>query len=403
MTSTTRIMATAAALLLGACGGSTDFAGGTPDVQGLTLETTGGAADGLALTAEAAPGADLAAPANPCAGYEFFCNVRFAVAWVNYFVRAALEPVEALVKLTPAEKPNGVRVYGPEGLPTANPVANFQLTVKSMGNDLFRWKLEAQATSPAGAPFVVVMAGQLKRGDQPHRGRGSIGIDLDKLATVNPAVFTGSGQLLASFAHVGASKALVFAARNFEPTSAAPHPINAVFVGHKANGVARVRLATIGAYAPPKGTAGDTTADELLLARGGFWSGVGGVAAAAVLDAPAPIGGGDVASYGVTGFHVDFFLGLSCVDASATDVFRNLFACSKTDVFPGTARHCVGLQSIGLPVWAHALGTPADCRPGTSPFSDLTPPATDPNDTSMEDGAPVTPDAPPTAMPDSSF
>ena len=399
-----RIFSTASvALLLGACGGSTDFVGGTPDVQGLTLETAGGSGDGLALSADATPGTDLTAPVDTCADYEFFCNVRFAVAGVNYFVRVALEPVEALVKLTPTEKPGDVRVYGPRGLPQSAPVANFQLTVKAMGNDLFRWKLEAQATSPADAPFLVVMAGQLKKGDRPHRGRGSIGIDLDELAAVNPTVFTGSGQLLASFAHVGASKALAFAARNFEPTSAAPHPINAVFVGHKHDGVARVRLASVGAWAPPKGAATDTTPDELLLARAGFWAGIGGVAAVAVLDAPAPVGGTDVASYGVAGFQVDFFLGLSCVDASATDVFRDLFACSRADVYPGTTRHCVALPVIGLPAWAHQLGTPADCAAGTSPFSELTPPATDPNDTAMEDGAPVTPDAPPTAMPDSNF
>lgn len=395
--------AAAAALLLGACGGSTDFVGGTPDVLGLTLETTGGSGDGLALTADATPGVDLTAPVDTCADYEFFCNVRFAVAGVNYFVRVALEPVEALVKLPPTEKPGDVRVYGPKGLPEAAPVANFQLTVKSMGNDLFRWKLEAQATSPADAPFLVVMAGQLEKGDRPHRGRGSIGIDLDRLNAVNATVFTGSGRLLASFAHVGDSKALAIAARDFEPTSAAPHPINAVFVGHRHNGVARVRLASIGAYLPPKGTPTDATPDELLLARAGFWGGTGGVAAVTVLDAPAPIGGTDVASYGVTGFQVDFFLGLSCVDASATDVFRNLFACSRADVYPGTTHHCVALPVIGLPPWAHQLGTPADCVPGTSPFSELTPPATDPTDPTMEDGAPVTPDAPPTAMPDSSF
>ncbi len=66
--------------------------GRTPDVAGLTLETTGGPADGL-------PGAPLlsrnaAAVSATCQDWEYLCLVQEGVAGLNAFVRAAVEPVE---------------------------------------------------------------------------------------------------------------------------------------------------------------------------------------------------------------------------------------------------------------------------------------------------------------------
>ncbi len=101
------------AALLAACG-NPDFAGGTPDVAGLTLETTGGPADGL-------PGAPLlsrnaAAVSATCQDWEYLCLVQEGVAGLNTFVRAAVEPVEQLVRLEPAAPRPRLRVFGPADL-----------------------------------------------------------------------------------------------------------------------------------------------------------------------------------------------------------------------------------------------------------------------------------------------
>jgi hypothetical protein len=395
------------ALALAACGqkATTDYAGGTPDVAGLTLETTGGTADGLTTTAGTAGALSVATsattaatlPASPCQSYEFTCNLRHAIVGVNYFVRAAVEPVEVLVASGPVTDPaDDVRVFGPMPLPAAAPVANFKLTVKSLGSDTFRWKLEAQATTPADAPFVIVMAGQLQRGILPHRGRGFIGIDLDAFRSVNATAFTGQGKLLAAFAHVDMQKALVYAAQGFSADGVAT-PVSAIFTGWKDSlGRIRVRIAANSELvAPPSGP---DAGNELLLSRIGYWPTVGGRTAVAVL-------GGDVPAYSVTNFDVKAFLGLECFDASVNVTYRALWVCgTDTSVVPNVnecrsdttfnsdTTRAVGTDSSGLPV-------SGACATGTALYDPATGVGTDAGSTDLEPGAPATPDAPPSAMP----
>lgn len=397
MTMKKTLAAAGLAVLLGACGSSgPDYAAGTPNVAGLALETSGGVADGLPATAGALTVGTSEQALGTCQPYQYLCNIHEAVAGINLFVRAAVEPVEALVALPPAAPANRVRVFGPADLAIwgqAAPVATFRLTVLAVTDDLFRWKLEARPVSSSGA-FVVVMAGQLLRGDLPHRGRGIIGVDLDAFAAVNPAVFTGQGKLLASFAHAGEAKALFFALQNFKASASAQLVPAAVFAGYRlANGVARVRLASVNEFVPPP--SGADLGNELLLSRAGWWPGVGGRAAVAVT-------GGDVPSYGVTGFTVDFFLAVGCYDASQNDVYRDLFACSIADVDPTTGRHCAPVPlAAGDP---RRTGSPTSCVAGTDLYDDAKPPpATGEMDALAEAGTPVIPDAPPAAMPSAAF
>jgi hypothetical protein len=405
MTRLRLLLAAAAALGLSACAQKAeppDFAAGTPDTAGLTLETAGDAGDGLAPSA--APGALSAGPmiALPaaCQDWEFTCKLRESISGVNHLVRAALEPVEALVASGPASDPSDdVRVYGPLPLPAAAPVASWRLTVKSMGNETFRWKLEAQAIPPAGAPFHTVMAGQLRRGDVPHRGRGIVGIDLDELYAVNPARFPGQGKLLAAFAHVGLQKALVYAAQEFSADGIAV-PVSAIFTGWKdALGRARVRLAAVRDFVPASAAADQ---DELLLSRAGYWPALGGRTAVAVL-------GGNVPDYGYAGFEVKAFVGLECFGPGLNVTYRAEFYCGTNtsaiphvnECHPETTFNDDPSKAVGI--------DPDDLDDGPiNGACDLIPGVYDPvagvgtNDsgsTELEPGAPAQPDAPPTAMP----
>jgi hypothetical protein len=406
MTRQRLLLAAALALGLSACGKSAapDFAAGTPDAAGLTLEMTGGTADGMtasapaggaALAVTASGAAGMAAALPSCQSWEFTCNIRRSVVGVNLFVRAALEPVEALVAAGPSASPSDdVRVYGPLPLPPApaTAVANFRLTVKFIGGETYRWKLEAQATAPADAPFHVVMAGQLHRGDLPHRGRGVVGIDLDALHAVNATAFVGQGKLLAAFAHVGLQKALVFATQAFSADGIAP-PVSAVFTGWKnALGQARVRLAALSDFDAT------TPANELLLGRAGYWPAIGGRTAVAVL-------GGDVPSHSVVGFEVKAFLGLECfgtgVESNVT--YRALWTCGTNTSVTPAADECHPVDQWntdnGVGVGAGGFPVVGACAPSTDLYDPATGIGTDPSSTSLEPGAPVTPDAPPSGMP----
>jgi hypothetical protein len=394
-----RLCIWALAMALAACGGSNStnldgaaYGAATPDVAGLALETTGTAADGLAAATAAAPLDSVAVSAAALAAAqapEYLVKTRQAIKDLNAFVRAVVEPVEALAKTTPVSNVDGVAVFQGDYPATGTPVASFQLTVKQDGDaDHFKFKLEGK--KPADSTYVVVLAGRVKRGDRPHRGRGVLGIDLDKLFSLNPAsgpIWKAKGQLLVAFAHVGNAKALAYALKAFTPdsTNQSIYPVTAFLVGHKTDSipvVARVRIVALGelyAGTPDLGP-------ELLLSRLLSVPGQGGRAAVVVANPPAATGlQGDLPQG-------KFFVGLSCWDKSEIEVYKQGFICS---VAPGPGG-CVDAQL------SDAVGTMAACLPAT----DLDAPGqqgTDHMSGAMEPGAPATPDAPPSSMDDVLF
>jgi hypothetical protein len=383
----------ALALALGACGGSAnqaldEFAAATPDVAGLTLETSGGSAEAAVSPLEAV-GAEqsTAAVSTPCQPYEYLCNIHAAVVGLNTYVRAAVAPIEALARTTPTIVSPTVRVYGPVDAPAApaTPVASFRLTVKK-GLAWFYWALEGKPLGSADSAYVLVAAGAVRRtaADWAHRGRGYLGIDLDNLFTLNPAggtpVWPGKGKLLAGFGHLGGAKSLVYVLKDFTADGVAS-PQNTVLVGWKnAAGVARVRIASLNEFVAPSG-GGTDIGNELLLSRAIWLPSLGGRAVVA-------IGGGDVPSYGY-----DFFLGISCFNVSENDVYRALYGC--------TGGTCTVVNVPGYPQFN--TGDPALCALGSDLGLSSTHPPTDPlsalTDPAVEPGGPdVTPETPPSSV-----
>jgi len=388
----TRIVtALALAALAAACGQDKQkdpFAAATPDVAGVALETTGGAGDGLALTAEGSVA--VSAAVAPCQPYMYLCNIQQGVRGLNEYVRAIVGSVEQMTRLPYTEPAAGVRVYGPADLPAGAPVGTFQLTVQRLdqvGPDLFRWKLEAKRVG--AATFQVVLAGQLRTGELAHRGRGFLGIDLDALAAaLNPPtgapVWLGAGKILVGFAHVGGAKAVTYLLKGFDPdvTDAAP-PVDAAFVGHRlADGRTRVRIVAVADMVVPAGQIAGQTASELLLSRAGWLPLRGGRAAVVVA-------GGDV-----PGAPTAFLLGVSCFNVAQQEVYRDLFTCSAA---AGCTQYLPGAPALDG-TWR--TGQPSLCALGTALYDEQDPPpATDPSSTTPEPEAPVVPEAPPAAVP----
>jgi hypothetical protein len=400
------------------------FAAATPDVAGLVLETTGDAADGLAAPAARS----MASLAATCQPYEYLCNVQAAVSHLNGFVRMVLKPVEALVAAGGAEVSPHLKVYGPLDLPAgdgAAPVGTFRLTVFHVGGlssgsgggtgaiepGLYRWKLEARGIRTPDAPFQVIMAGGLKRGEKAHRGRGTIGIDIDAAAAaLGSDVVRGSGKLLASFAHVGGHKSLAYVLEDFRATADSELVPFGVLVGHKnEGGPARVRIASLAEWvAPPPAdpAAADPAAPdaglELLVSRAAWFPDVGGRAAVVVA-------GGDVPAWSERVGPVDYFLGVSCYDKEKNEVYRDLFACVRPSGFPGGmsqgGRSCQPVPDAWLPDPGFRTGVPSLCRlPGDDLCDDGNPPPdVSPTSPEPEPGAPATPDVPPLSMPDHAF
>jgi hypothetical protein len=399
------------------------YAAATPDVAGLVLETTGDAADGLAAPAARA----MASLAATCQPYEYLCNIQKVVSDLNAFVRMAVKPVEALVAAGGHEVSKHLKVYGPADLPAgdgATPVGTFKLTVFHVGGDsggstpggagagtdalepgLYRWKLEAKPLGALDVDYRVIMAGGLKRGEREHRGRGTLGIDVDAArVSLKEGTVTGQGKLLASFAHVGGHKSLAYVLKDFRADGGSDLVPFGVLVGHKnEGGPARVRLASLKDWLAPPSSTDPVSGNELLTSRAVWFPDVGGRAAVVVA-------GGDVPAWSTPDVPVDYFLGVSCYDKAKNEVYRDLFACVRPSGMPGGmnqgGRSCKPVPDEWL-VGREGFrtGVPSLCRlPGDDLCDDGHPPP-DVSGTSSEPepGAPATPDLPPTGMPDPAF
>jgi hypothetical protein len=368
MHSTQILAAAGLAVLLGACGTQTDFAGGTPDVDGLTLELAGGTDEGLA-TAGSSQDALLAAPDL---GPDDLALARARILALNTYVRWVVEPIALLTTLQADEPARSVRIYGPAPWPAAAPVANFRLIVKKLADDRFGWRLDAQPL--AGGDFLPVLAGALKRGYAPHRGSGFLGVNLENLRAVNPAAWPGSGYLVAAFAHApGGAKTLVYALVNFDPSGSAA-PANAVYAGHRtALGVRHVRVMAVSDRVI-------TTADpELVLALAGWVPGIGGRGFISVSGWTDDTGTyhGDVAQG-------SYWLSATCWGPFGGLLYKDWRYCTAVD--PAT---CLLQPADMIEV------NVASCLPGT----ELAPPVDATQTTGPTDGAPVAPPALPATVP----
>lgn len=372
-------IALAAALVAAGCGGTstgTELSNATPDVEGLTLELTGSAAESAQASGNAAFDVSLQ---DLTVGPEYLAQTREAIQAVNAAIKKLVEPIVALAHTTGVDSAGNVTRYGPQD----STGATYLLTVKKAGNNYF-WKLDAKALGAADSTYQVVAAGHIKRklvkdaagdADVAHRGRGVIGFNLDALGAID-ASFKGRGKIFSAFAHHGGSKMVLHRLHAFTSDPATVPALTAAFYGHKtASGEARVRVG--GFFDVLDGPAGK----ELLLARAHVVPGVGGRADVR-LPAVTPQGAsnGDVPAG-------RFIVGHACWDAAEKEGFKVVLSCEAGK--PASAATCTVLQTSGAR---------ANCKPGTDQDEEA---HGDLEDVSTEPGAPgAFDDAAPGSMPE---
>jgi len=243
----------------------------------------------------------------------------------------------------PSQTRGQVYTYGPY---TQNGY-DYLLSVVRVAGNHYAWKLQVKKSGDADTAYVAFAAGTTFKvpSDQVHRGRGTIGIDLDAYKTVVTG-FPGQGKLFVAFSHHGfgpsaadagvteQSKTLIYALRNFSADTSQWQPVDALFYGHK-NGFTGVTSVRVAAYADIPEVPNDTPAKELLVGRARYNVGVGGRAEVAIV-------GGDLGN--------QVFFGRECWDRSEALVFKATALCSLGEA-PGTGR-CT---------WT-TTGDPAACR-----------------------------------------
>jgi hypothetical protein len=360
--------------------GPDEYQAAVPTFSGVSAEVSGASSEGASLPgsvgAEAsliapAAGADLQGSNTP----DWLPKIRDAIRSLNQGLRDAFGPIEKLILTNgPSQTQGQVYKYGPY----TQDGYDYLLSVVRVAGNHYAWKLQVKKSGDPDTSYVGFAAGTTFKvpSDQVHRGRGTIGIDLDAYKTV-VTTFPGQGKLFVAFSHHGfgpaavdagvtdQSKTLIYALRNFSADTTRWQPVDALFYAHK-NGLSGVTSVRVAAYADIPEIPNDTPAKELLFGRARYNPGVGGRAEVAIT-------GGDLAG--------QVFFGRECWDRNEGLVFKATALCSAGEE-PGT----------GSCTWT-VTGDPAAC---------LVPLATgerdhcDPSD--IDDASPD-PDAPATDVP----
>ena len=342
--------------LVAACGSSSGpdpYQSAVPTFSGLSAEVSGASSEGASLTASTpeaaliapAPGAELQASTSP----EWLPKIREAIRSLNQGLKDAFGPVERLVLTNgPSQTRGEVYIYGPYD----QAGFSYLLSVVRVAGNHFAWKLEVKKTGDADSAYVRFAAGTTFKvpSDQVHRGRGTIGVDLDAYKTV-VTTYPGQGKLFVAFSHhgfgpaaadagvTGQSKTLVYALRNFSADTSKWQPVDAVFYAHK-NGLSGVTSVRVASYADIPEIPNDTPAKELLLGRARFNPGVGGRAEVAIM-------GGDLAG--------KIFFGIECWDRAESLVFKATALCA--------AGRGAGHRHLHLDQDRRRVGLRGECSP----------------------------------------
>ena len=370
------------ALALGACSKqtTTDYAAGTPDVQGLVIETQGGV--------PATPiGPERLAPAGFTSDIPgtSLADARGAIGTLNDQMKLFLSKVEALAQTAPqVDKLGDKAVFGPVtvcvvGSGAGCSQATFYLGVKHEHALVFSWALEA---GPAGSTdptqYQPVAAGWHRVGALAHRGFGGVAINLVNMNAVVPA-YPGSGYLLAGYWNGAVAKAVKYRLLGFTPDGT--NPVTAAFVGEKngVTGATRVRVAAIAEVIPP--ASGTDQGDELVLDHIGWRPAVPGGFAGGGVGFSVITNYGQPPSGDVPSGH--YYLGRACYDGAGTLEFKEWFLCSRGA--GETPRTCIAAGGGSVVV---GTSWSTDCAfLASAADTELTPPATagqDPQDTAAE-------------------
>jgi hypothetical protein len=358
-----------AALVLAACGKDgavedTEFVEATPDLAGTALEINGEAAaeEGAAMIAE---GFGVNQGELNGQGPEFLENARLEVKALNSALKEAITPIVELVNKGGADaQPGDVLVYGP----TDRANATFKFTIKKVTQRRFVWKLQARPLgSTDDAAYKLVAAGGLAKGELAHRGRGTLGINLDNLKAVStPGTFAGQGKMMASFAHTaGNDKTLAYRLAGFTPNAANHEPVTGAFVGHRRLPSGATRIRVLGKYNLQNSPSAEK---ENVIAAVRWIPGIGG-------RADIIASGGDIAAGKV-------YIGSACWDRQEMEKFRILRLCTKAD----------GQAPANCEVVPNSVVGTREACPGAELGGEINPPSGSPDDVSQEPDAPVEPE-----------
>lgn len=345
-------------LSLAGCGkgADQDYAEAAPsDFDALALEVSGASNEAALTSSEGVLRQGLQGD-----NIEFLGLARDRVRALNSQLKRVVVPVAELVATDAGKAPVGdVKVYGPhdkDGI-------SYRLTIKRLRVGRFGWVLEAKKAG-GGDDFKAFAAGVLTKGALPHRGTGVLGIDIDTLKGIDGSV-TAQGKLLAAFGHVGNTKTLAYALKNFAADAAQEDTVSGVFVGHR---LMPSRATSVRVNAKVNLKDSPTDAKEWVRARVRYIPQVGGRADVLATEGDVPTG--------------KVYFGSACWDAQEQEGFAVLRLCDR-----------------GQPLSCHVIATRGDranCQPGLE--NESLPPE-DAMDGALEPGAPVDGLTIPTVMP----
>ena len=179
-------IAIAAACSITGCGSTAsdaDFLGGIPDGESLRIKLPGASAAKAALTAES----QGVLTKSQVGDYgEFYVFTRQMTQEVNNAVYGLLLMIEDVAQQEPTTKEADRWIWGPYTPGGLDP-ASYKVTISRTGDKDYAWSLEEKARDAADDAFAQVMGGTHTKGTRARRGAGTIALDFDAMAALDPS------------------------------------------------------------------------------------------------------------------------------------------------------------------------------------------------------------------------
>jgi hypothetical protein len=178
----------AVAAVFGACGDDEsggDFLDGLPEGESIRIKLPGAESSASALSAEENGSGGGLTQKGLGDWAEFYLFTRAITYEVNGGVYHLLLMIEDIARQEPTTKEENKWIWGPHTPGGLDP-ASYRVTIEKTGEKDYTWLFEAKAKDAGDDAFSAIMSGTHTKGNRARRGAGTITLDFDTMAALDP-------------------------------------------------------------------------------------------------------------------------------------------------------------------------------------------------------------------------
>ncbi|MBI5529769.1 MAG: hypothetical protein HY897_25875 [Deltaproteobacteria bacterium] len=162
-----------------------DFLDGLPEGESIRIKLPGSESSGSALLAEEDGSGGGMTQKGLGDWAEFYLFTRAMTQQVNGGVYHLLLMIEDIARQEPTTKEENKWIWGPHTPGGLDP-ASYRVTIEKTGEKDYSWVFDAKAKDAGDDAFSPMMSGTHTKGNRPRRGAGTINLNFDTMAALDP-------------------------------------------------------------------------------------------------------------------------------------------------------------------------------------------------------------------------